>query len=207
MSGARHPLAEAAARTYQVLARALDYPDAAFWAALAEPHLDVTLDRLSPEEREAEYLASFETGGVPLYEGLCLDKEGREGIQEDLLRFYHFFGLRLSGEARDFPDHLSAELEFMGHLLVLEEKAWTDGRDASPFRLAQRDFLARHLARWVPELGARMDRRGLASDYRRLVGRLEQVVATHLDDLETILGPVAPSPAVVAEALVEGARP
>lgn len=120
---------------------------------------------------------------------------------------YHFFGLRLSGEARDFPDHLSAELEFMGHLLVLEEKARADGRDASPFRLAQRDFLARHLARWVPELCSRMDRRGLASDYRRLAGWLDRLVSGHLDDLETALGSAPSPPGVAAEGLVEGARP
>lgn len=212
MSSAPQPLAEATvlARTYQVLARAFDYPTPELWEALegfGPEGAGEALGRRSQEEREADYLALFEIGGVPLYEGLCFDKEGRQGILEDLLRFYHFFGLRLSKDAHDFPDHLSTELEFMSYLLTLEEQAKQDGRDTLPFHLAQRDFLIRHLARWVPEFCARVDERAPSSGYRQLASWLESMVSNHCDDLESILGQSMTQPSVVAKAFVEGARP
>jgi DMSO reductase family type II enzyme chaperone len=150
------------AAAYRQFACAFDYPQAEFWDRLEQAGSGPPIR--SQEEREADYLAAFELGGteppVPLYEGLCRPADGREGIIEDLLRFYDFFGLRLRQDNRDYPDHLVCELEFMAFLAAREAHAAESGLDAGPYRLAQRDFLQRHLGVWLPELAQRLSRSG-----------------------------------------------
>lgn len=102
------------------------------------------------------YISTFEVGAgrpfCPLYEGS--HRSGRMKIMEELVRFYEHFGLKIV--AGDHPDHLSAELEFM-HYMTFKEAAAAAHNDAvSDIRTAQRDFLERHLCRWVPRLRRRL---------------------------------------------------
>ncbi|MBI1987027.1 MAG: molecular chaperone TorD family protein [Nitrospinae bacterium] len=107
------------------------------------------------EELQEAYTSLFDVGagGPPcsLYEGSYVGW-GRTQLFEELLRFYEFFGLELSPSVRELPDHLTVELEFMHYLTFQEAQA----EDPSSYRLAQRDFLARHLARWVPLMVERL---------------------------------------------------
>lgn len=185
---------------YGFLARALDYPDATFWDRVeGKPLADVVgsapvslapgdmaavdIPTRSQEQREVEYFSAFE-GGVPAYEGFCRPEEGRDGILEDLLRFYHYFGLRLNERQRDFPDSFVTELEFMGYLVQLERLAAERGADVCSLRRAQRDFLDRHLTLWAERLSDRLTQRGVDGAYARLAGWLNVVAKTHLDGLE-----------------------
>jgi DMSO reductase family type II enzyme chaperone len=112
---------------------------------------------LAHEELQQEYIRLFEVGPgrppCPLYEGS--HSSGRMKTLEELVRFYEHFGLR--SETGDLPDHLCAELEFMHYLAFKEAAALSTGADSLPYRLAQRDFLRRHLCRWLPKLRLRLE--------------------------------------------------
>lgn len=163
---------EAIGATYAVLSKAFDYPDDEVWNQLEGRALgslvgdlgDDDADGLdggyvfpvrSQDDRTGIYLSLFELGKTPLYEGSFRPQDGRDGIQEDLLRFYHFFAVHLGDQKKDFPDHIVTELEFMMHLVGLEAAAMREGHDPTPFRLAQRDFLDRHVLIWTAELKKR----------------------------------------------------
>ena len=108
-------------------------------------------------ELEQEYIRLFEVGPgrppCPLYEGS--HRGGRMKIMEELVRFYEHFGLQ--PDPGDQPDHLCAELEFMHYLAFKEAAALSKGGPAQAFVLAQRDFLDRHLCRWLPRLRQRLE--------------------------------------------------
>ncbi|HZD41719.1 MAG TPA: molecular chaperone TorD family protein [Terriglobales bacterium] len=115
------------------------------------------------EEFQSSYIGLFEVGGEsgspsPLYEGEY--GGGRMKVMEEVLRFYHYFGLQICEAKRDRPDHLASELEFM-HLLTFKE---TEGLlasiDRSAYRQAQRDFLRFHLTDFVSAVASKVGARG-----------------------------------------------
>lgn len=170
----------AAARSalYSLLARGLAIPDQDLFARLESGSLaqdfaavisELPFSLSAPDlagpmpafiELQSDYISCFETGlkgpRCPLYEGASRGDRGRKAVMEELLRFYHHFGLKMSERVRELPDHLSAELEFMHYLAFLETRACEEHGHTSSPRLdlvrAQRDFLTRHLAPWAPEL-------------------------------------------------------
>lgn len=174
---------KALAGGYLAMAQVFSYPNAESWRRLTEYGL--VDPALSQEVLEAEFLAAFEVGRdappVPLFEGMNRHDMGREGILEDLLRFYEFFGVKLSETEREYPDHLATELEFLAWLCMQEQAAGQAGRDAEPFRLAARDFLSRHLAAWLPEFRRRLEATGTA--YARYGEALAGLVEDHGDRL------------------------
>ncbi len=167
------------AGSYLAMAQLFSYPNEQTWQRLvAHGLVDAAIGR---EALEAEYLAAFELGrataAVPLYEGLHRGGQGREGVLEELLRFFEFFDVKLSDSDREFPDHLVTELEFLAWLCLQEQEARSEERDAASFQRAARDFLDRHLAAWLPEF-----RRKLAATetaYAQYVPMLEGLVANH----------------------------
>jgi len=159
--------ADPRALLYLGYARVLGFPDAPL---AAEIHSGAVADEVAALHRaagvtppgegslhdvrgglEPDYIAAFEVGvpepPVPLYESAYRadDKASRRGVLEDLVRFYEFFDLDLGEAPSEAPDHLTVELEFMAALAQLEALADGGGADRAPFRLAQRDFLDRHL--------------------------------------------------------------
>ncbi len=86
------------------------------------------------------------------YEGIYHEKQ-RSEVMLEVSEFYNNFGLRMSQEEgkREFPDHISAELEFL-HFLTYKEAMGTDDEEIlKGYLLAQKDFLERHLIQWVPK--------------------------------------------------------
>ncbi len=183
------------------LARAFDYPQAELWDQLEGKRLrdimhDSAVDELpmlrldsvipyrTQAQREEEYLSTFELGGVPLYEGLHRKDAGREGILEELMRFYEFFGLRIRDQGRDYPDHLVIELEFMAYLAAREELALQEGGDVAAYRRAQRDFIVRHLGPWVPLFCDRVRKHDPCSIYATLAAWLAAFVLEQKERLE-----------------------
>lgn len=164
---------------YLAMAQLFSYPNELTWQRLVGHGLIEAA--FSHEALEAEYLAAFELGrtasAVPLYEGMHRGGQGREGILEDLLRFYEFFDVKLSETDREFPDHLVTELEFLAWLCLQEQAARCEGRDARPFLRAARDFLDRHLAAWLPEFGRKLQSTDTA--YAQFMPALEELVASH----------------------------
>lgn len=147
------------AGAYLGMAQLFSYPNPEAWQRLVEHGLiDPSLGR---DVMEADYLAAFELGRgkkpVPLFEGMHRGDQGREGVLEDLLRFYEFFDAKLSETDREYPDHLVTELEFLAWLCMQEQSAQRKDGDAESFRRAQRDFLERHIAAWLPEFRRKLE--------------------------------------------------
>lgn len=114
---------------------------------------------LGYEEFQSSYIGLFEVGGElgspsPLYEGEF--GGGRMKVMEEVLRFYHYFGLRISEDKRDRPDHLASELEFMHLLTFKETEGLIQGVDRSAYRQAQRDFLRFHLTGFVSAVASKI---------------------------------------------------
>ena len=114
---------------------------------------------LSYEAFQSSYIGLFEVGGElgapsPLYEGEY--GGGRMKVMEEVLRFYHYFGLKLSEEKRDRPDHLSSELEFMHLLTFKEAEGLLQGADRQAYRDAQRDFLRFHLSDFLAAVAGKV---------------------------------------------------
>jgi len=159
---------------YRLLAETLSFPapglagalaDGA-WAAAARAiasRLPFDLEIAAPGtgavtagDLEQEYIRVFEVGAggpfCPLYEGS--HRPGRMKIMEELVRFYEHFGLQHA--PTDQPDHVCAEMEFM-HYLCFKEAAASERQETGGLRLAQRDFLSRHLCAWLPRVEKRLE--------------------------------------------------
>ncbi len=112
----------------------------------------------SRDEHEAEFLRLFEVGAggppCPLYGGVW--SADRMRAMEEVMRFYKYFGLKLSDERRVPPDHLATELEFL-HYLTFRQAAASLAQMAASYRRAQLDFIGRQPGRWVPKLKERLD--------------------------------------------------
>lgn len=167
------------AGAYLGMAHLFSYPNPEAWQRLVEQGL---IDpSVGQDVLEADYLAAFELGrgkaAVPLFEGMHRGDEGREGVLEDLLRFYEFFDVKLSETDREYPDHLVAELEFIAWLCLQEQAAERNGGDAQSFRRAARDFLSRHLAAWLPQFRQRLEATDTA--YAPYGSALVELVDTH----------------------------
>ncbi|GAB4353138.1 MAG: hypothetical protein Kow0073_09200 [Immundisolibacter sp.] len=217
--GAREALLEVAAdstaavrsQVYAMFAQALSFPQAEVGAALENGELYRGLAEaagglpyrytfIGPPLMEGRdmgrvYTALFDAvAGKPRVSLLEQRYEGappEQQLWEELLRFYRYFGLDFStGGARERPDHLLVELEFMHYLTFLEAGAG-DGHPG--LRRGQQDFLERHLTRWLPALRVALTEAGNAAPYDVLVDALVRFVgaeATYLGSLQA--GPQPP---------------
>lgn len=120
-------------------------------------------------------------------EGACSLREGtyaggdQSALFEELMRFYGFFGLGRN-EQGEMPDHICVELEFMHFLNYQESQVADDPVALGSLRLAQHDFIERHLLRLVRGI-----QKGLDSDNpacNELVRMAEQFVSTELARLQ-----------------------
>ncbi|MCX7168555.1 MAG: molecular chaperone TorD family protein [Rhodocyclales bacterium] len=167
------------AGAYLTMAQLFSYPKPETWKRLTE--LGLVDPEVTAADLEAEYLAAFEVGRdtspVPLFEGMHRGDLGRDGILEDLLRFYEFFDVKLSETDREYPDHLVTELEFVAWLCMQEQTAEQKGGDALPYRRAARDFLDRHLRAWLPNFRKRLEATETA--YAQYGTTLAELVEAH----------------------------
>jgi DMSO reductase family type II enzyme chaperone len=205
--------AAARSRTYELFARLFDYPDRAFGEAIRNGQLAEavreTLRALDPsllegadwsalgnageaeEDLAVEYTRLFDVGAsgppCPLYGGLYAG--ARMKTMEETVRFYNHFGLTLSDQPREMPDHITTELEFLHFLAFREAEALQGGEDPGPFRRAQRDFATRHPGRWVPQLRERVEDQDPMPFFRELVCQLERFLANDQARLAELTGP------------------
>ncbi len=172
--------AAARSRAFQVFAEAIAYPEGdleeligsgvvadALRASLADldeqifEGADTEALQAAGEQDDlaVEYTRLFDVGAsgppCPLYGGLY--GGARMKVMEEAVRFYNHFGLHLSDERRELPDHLQLELEFIHFLAFREAESLQAGEDPSSWRRAQRDFIARHPGAWVPKLRAKLE--------------------------------------------------
>lgn len=179
-------------RLYGLLGAAFAFPDAELYEAAADGTLARVAAELAPGlpyglevpaglgldaastpyvDFESEYIRLFDVGAAgppcPLYGGVY--GGDRMKVMEEATRFYNFFGLRLSPEIRELPDHITTELEFLHYLTFREVEARQEGGDVPSLLRAERDFLARHLCAWVPKMQARLAKQTTGSFYPALV--------------------------------------
>jgi len=194
---------------YSLLARCLVVPDEEFHSSLTDGALarefseiisglpyPLAGPELGPDppgfiELQSGYIAFFDVGfkgpACPLYEGSFRNDRGRKAVMEDLLRFYHHFGIKLSDSVRELPDYLGAELEFMHYLSFIEtgiRARGAEGDGTQDLMRAQRDFLERHLAAWAPDLARRAEKRGAPYCYCPLLSFLSAFVRADLMHLK-----------------------
>ncbi len=174
-------IAAGRSRLYQLLALAFAFPDEEFYAAvhdgtfaaiIADACLALPYDLTSAAtlelarvgdsytEFESEYIRLFDVGAAgppcPLYGGVYIGD--RMKTMEDATRFYNFFQLRISPHMHELPAHITTELEFLHYLTFREAEARQQGLDPASLLRAERDFLARHLCKWLPRLQARLSK-------------------------------------------------
>jgi DMSO reductase family type II enzyme chaperone len=195
--------AEAAARSeaYRLFALAMAYPDEELCGCIRDGEVRDALRNclaaiaagLAPDDERRAALANAEAGDelaveftrifdagasgppCPLYGGLY--GGARMKTMEEAVRFYNHFGLTLSGEHRELPDHLVTQLEFLHYLAYCEAGALQAGTDPGAYQRAQRDFIARHPGAWVPELCQRLAREHAPAYYRALLASLAELLA------------------------------
>jgi DMSO reductase family type II enzyme chaperone len=205
-------LAAARSCTYGLFVGALAYPDALLLETIRSGDLTEGLrnvlaeidpslveggdwealsDAGGEDELAVEYSRLFDVGTpappCPLYGGLY--GGARMKTMEEAIRFFNHFGLTLSEEQRELPDHLATELEFLHFLTFREAEALQQQADPGPFRRAQRDFIERHPGSWVPKLASRLEKQQPMRFFAELIGRLQRFLAHEQRYLTGLVGP------------------
>jgi DMSO reductase family type II enzyme chaperone len=140
------------------------------------------------EAFQSEYIRLFEVGPrghavCPLYGGHYASDRLR--TMEELVRFYNYFGLRITPGL--MPDHVTVELEFMHYLAHQEAQTWQGGGDRESYLRAQRDFLERHLNGWWPLAVAATQQQRPQRFYRSLMALIQRFLAAERGHLASAL--------------------
>jgi putative dimethyl sulfoxide reductase chaperone len=192
LDAASEPVTASRSRLYQLLGMAFAFPDEDFFNAIADgtfaaavaatgaalpydlrgvARLDLGDVSITCTDFESEYIRLFDVGaaGPPcsLYGGVYIGDRMKN--MEDATRFYNFFHLRMSPEMHELPDHITTELEFMHYLTFRETEQRQQGCDPSSLLRAERDFLSRHLCKWLPRMQARLEKQDCPPFFPALV--------------------------------------
>ncbi len=198
---------------YRALGEAFAYPDAALCEAVRTGRLAHNLRELlhivhpalatagnwralsdagAGQALAVEFTRLFDVGAgeppCPLYGGLYCTP--RTATLEEMVRFYNHFGLTLTNPPRQLPDHLTTQLEFLHVLASREAEALAGNEDPGAYRRAQRDFLARHPGRWIPELRKRLAAQRPLAFFVELAHILERFLNHESARLVARVGPV-----------------
>lgn len=152
---------------------------------------------------EAGYISAFlhGQGGKPVAALLAGDHEDilagltRPTFMLNVAAFYKHFGLKpATGDEgkTDEPDHLASMLEMMAVLCHFEATALAQGKDASGYRRAQRDFLCRYLGPTLEAVAGLLRRHPvtlLDPTISQLVQDLSAWAEIQINELEVRVGP------------------
>jgi DMSO reductase family type II enzyme chaperone len=203
-------VALARSHVYLWLSRAVRYPDAASAAMLSKslptvlaPSLERLDDgtgdglrrsldglRAAPVEPDLAHLQSehrrvfghIESSPCPPYETRYGTHHLFQQTQQlaDIAGFYRAFGLTLSREAHERPDHLAIELEFLHFLSFKTAYALQHHgpEQADLCRDAEQKFLSDHLLQWAPSFARRLEETAGGGWYGQLAGLLSAFLST-----------------------------
>ncbi len=133
-------------------------------------------------DHESRYLACFEVGlpapPVPLLASHYQRRDPAPRVIHEHILFYRRFGMAAPGAHQAPADHLVYQLAFLIHL---DRLLAGDAADAESIRWARRDFLSRHVHRWVAEASRQAEEKRLAPVYRALLAILTAAVAEDLE--------------------------
>jgi len=152
---------------------ALAYPDERQFERFQEMFDDAPA---TLEDLQALYIDLFEAGlphpKCPLIEGYyLLNRPAGEVVLENKLFFQHF-GLQMQSQAS--PDHLLSQLEFLSWI---EHCLECGNPDRASLERARSEFVARHLAHWVPKAAESLHRQGVPC-YAQVFSMLAKQLAT-----------------------------
>lgn len=135
----------------------------AYAEPLARLHQASEAARGDPGSIRDEYVRLFLKGDAPPYETSYdtvpagSPRSGEPQQMADIAGFYGAFGFQV---ARDRPDHLAAEMEYVALLCVKQAFAHLaeEGEGAAVCAEARDKFLAEHLAPWLPAFRQRVEK-------------------------------------------------
>lgn len=126
---------------------------------------------------ESRYLATFEVGlpeaPVVLLASHHTRHEPAPRVVHEHILFYRHFRCSPTDETGEAADHLLNELRFLIHLDQLRE---SNPSAAESLDNARRDFLDRHLLRWIPRAADLAAERGIAGIYQTVLTLLTAIV-------------------------------
>ncbi|MDP2948441.1 MAG: molecular chaperone TorD family protein [Chloroflexota bacterium] len=198
----------ARSQVYRLLARSFAFPDEALYEDVTKGRWQEQVSQVLPQfpfelaagggaavafpfaEFQAEYNRLFEVGTMggppcPLFGGH--HERDRMRVMEELIRFYNYFGLSMA--AGQLPDHITVELEFMHYLTFKEAEARQQNREQDSYQRAQKDFLDRHLGKWVPVLRQKLFNFDPPPFFAELVTFTDEFVGRDRQYLKSILNP------------------
>lgn len=184
--------AQARSAVYDFLSLGFCYPQAEFLSSLKAQaegleleEMCSVLESLSLMGLEAQYTQvlghilspecpPYETEYVSGGEAAIFRKTQRLA---DIVGFYRAWGLKVSEQAKERPDHIAIELEFMSYLACKEVYALAKGLGAKKIKLcreAQQKFLKEHLGWWGPAFTRLLERRSAkaGADFYEKLARL-----------------------------------
>jgi TorA maturation chaperone TorD len=91
-------------------------------------------------------------GPPPPYEGVYSEGAGSPSdVLQAIMQTYHKNSVDVDENAANRPDYIGIELDFLRYLNESEVDAWDKGEQetALGYQTAQRDFLSKHLGRWM----------------------------------------------------------
>ncbi len=138
---------------------------------------------------QTEYTRLFEVttphgAACSLYAGIHYGN--RMQVMEEHIRFYNFFGLHMPDKIEELPDHLCIELEFLRFLSTQEAYATEKDQEVLSFQKAQRDFMSRHMIRWLDHLESSVASCATESFYRSIVRLVRAVVSSEFKRLDKV---------------------
>lgn len=185
---------------YSAIADAIEFPSAEFheqialgvfaermrdivaalpYALSAPPDFDGLRDAGEYVDLQADYIRIFDVGAMrppcPLYGGEWLG--ARKHSLEETLRFYRYFGLKVDESAKELPDHITVELEFLQVMAYMDGAARASGGDSSSLLRAERDFIERQPGRWWPRLRQKLAGCDPPPFYAALVALIDDALA------------------------------
>ncbi len=121
---------------------------------------------------------------APLNAGLYLDGALQGASVLAMEACYRRHGVQRAPDFKDLADHLSVQLEFVGHLLAAA--AGANGAAASSLRDEAAAFAEAFLGPWIPTLAERVERaaaaRSMATPYRPLLDILMKTMGVTIDE-------------------------
>jgi DMSO reductase family type II enzyme chaperone len=193
-----HELAETRLAVYGFLRAALNKPTPAQHAWMQQPDFQRALESLCDQfgvpssgddavpaayaDFESRYIACFEVGlpapPVALQASHYNRREPVPAVIHEHILFYKRFGLHVPDGDSESADHLLHELAFLLHL---DQLLLTGKMAADSLVLARRDFLDRHLSRWVPRADDAAEEKHLPALYQTLLTILARAVSQDKD--------------------------
>ncbi len=124
------------------------------------------------------FISSFPKVPCPPYESIYVSQERivMTDEVEDILNLINRWGLKLSDNFKDLPEHVAVELELASFL----SKELTELTDKESMEIAEKDYitLLNHLRRWIPKFEECVKRESREEFYRVVVEVVSKVIGS-----------------------------